>query len=487
MTATKKKKRKKNKVLSILWGVISGLITALMLIVLMIILDGRHTEVEMLGPERLELQYGEAFDDPGVVLRTVGRVFPETAEPQTVYAAVPFDPTQLGEQTLSYLYADMGVEKSLTRTITVVDTQKPVIELLPLPEGAEPGWLHGYAEPGYTATDNVDGDLTSAVETTQLSDRVIYTVADSSGNETLVERVFTGSLEAPRIELIGGEDYHVPAAMSWEDPGFTVDDTQGADLSALVTVEGTVTPYHSGEYEISYSITNDFGETVTAIRHVTVEPVQQSLTVVPDTKTIYLTFDDGPGPYTDWLLDVLAKYNVKATFFVTGNRPDNNDCIGRAYREGHSIGVHSSTHNYYTIYASEEAFLEDFMRCEELIYEQTGHYTNLFRFPGGSSNTVSRFNPGVMSRLAETMTGMGYYYFDWNVSSGDAGGTTDTDQVYWNVRDGCVYNVNVVLQHDIKDFSVAAVERIIVWGLNNGYQFLPLEESSFGAHHRINN
>ena len=148
MTATKKKKRKKNKVLSILWGVISGLITALMLIVLMIILDGRHTEVEMLGPERLELQYGEAFDDPGVVLRTVGRVFPETAEPQTVYAAVPFDPTQLGEQTLSYLYADMGVEKSLTRTITVVDTQKPVIELLPLPEGAEPGWLHGYAEPG---------------------------------------------------------------------------------------------------------------------------------------------------------------------------------------------------------------------------------------------------------------------------------------------------------------------------------------------------
>ena len=122
-----------------------------------------------------------------------------------------------------------------------------------------------------------------------------------------------------------------------------------------------------------------------------------------------------------------------------------------------------------------------------MIYRQTGTYTRLCRFPGGSSNTVSRFNPGVMSRLAETMTDMGYYYFDWNVSSGDAGGTTDTDQVYWNVRDGCVYNVNVVLQHDIKDFSVAAVERIIVWGLNNGYQFLPLDESSYGAHHGVNN
>ena len=92
-----------------------------------------------------------------------------------------------------------------------------------------------------------------------------------------------------------------------------------------------------------------------------------------------------------------------------------------------------------------------------------------------------------MSRLTKTMTDMGYYYFDWNVTSGDAGETTDTDQVYWNVISSCTSNVSVVLQHDIKGFSVDAVERIIVWGLNNGYQFLPLEESSYGAHHGINN
>ena len=123
-----------------------------------------------------------------------------------------------------------------------------------------------------------------------------------------------------------------------------------------------------------------------------------------------------------------------------------------------------------------------------MIYRQTGQYTNLFRFPGGSSNTVSSFNPGIMSRLAYTMTNMGYRYFDWNVTSGDAGETTRTRTVIANVKEGCSeHRVSVVLQHDIKDFSVDAVEEIILWALNNGYTFLPLDESSPGMHHGINN
>ena len=127
------------------------------------------------------------------------------------------------------------------------------------------------------------------------------------------------------------------------------------------------------------------------------------------------------------------------------------------------------------------------MACEEMIHDLTGSYTNVFRFPGGSSNTVSRVNPGIMSRLASLMPDMGYYYFDWNVDSNDAGGASTSDEVFWNVVGGCSQGANVVLQHDIKDFSVAAVERIIIWGLNNGYQFLPLEASSYGAHHGLNN
>ena len=128
------------------------------------------------------------------------------------------------------------------------------------------------------------------------------------------------------------------------------------------------------------------------------------------------------------------------------------------------------------------------MAAEELIREQTGAYTSLFRFPGGSSNTVSRFNPGIMSRLTKCMMDMGYVYFDWNVSSGDAGGTTETDQVLANVVNGCSgRSASVVLQHDIKGFSVNAVEQIILWGQRNGYAFAPLEANSPTAHHGVNN
>ena len=125
---------------------------------------------------------------------------------------------------------------------------------------------------------------------------------------------------------------------------------------------------------------------------------------------------------------------------------------------------------------------------QDLIYDQTGSYTKLSRFPGGSSNTVSNFNPGIMTSLAGALTDLGYQYFDWNVSSGDAGETTDTDTVAENIINGCAgRKASVVLQHDIKDYSVNAVEQVLIWGINNGYVFRALDVSSPNAHHGINN
>lgn len=207
----------------------------------------------------------------------------------------------------------------------------------------------------------------------------------------------------------------------------------------------------------------------------------------PD-KVIYLTFDDGPGPYTEKLLEVLDKYNVKATFFVV-NKPNYNYLITKEYEAGHSIGVHAYKHTYSKVYASDEAFFEDFNDMNEVVKTYTGSYTNLLRFPGGSSNTVSKnYSKGIMSRLTKAVEAMGLHYFDWNVTSGDAGETTDTDEVYKNVIKGVKNRrASIVLQHDTKGFSVAAVERIILWGLENGYTFLPLNENSPGAHHGIAN
>lgn len=205
-------------------------------------------------------------------------------------------------------------------------------------------------------------------------------------------------------------------------------------------------------------------------------------------KIVYLTFDDGPGPYTAKLLDVLKKYNVKATFFVTCNRAGYRNMIKRAAAEGHSIGLHSCSHNYAKIYNSADAFMSEMKSISDVVKKEAGVETKLLRFPGGSSNTVSKkYKKGVVSDAAKKLADEGYVYFDWNVSSGDAGNTTTSDGVYNNVTRALKGDYSIVLQHDIKGFSVDAVERIILFGMKYGFTFKALDINSPTAHHKINN
>ena len=203
-------------------------------------------------------------------------------------------------------------------------------------------------------------------------------------------------------------------------------------------------------------------------------------------KVIYLTFDDGPGPYTEELLDILDQYGAKATFFVVDTPYV--ALVEDIARRGHSIGIHSASHDFTQIYAGEEAFFADLTTMGNIIRQHSGVQTDLIRFPGGSSNTVSRFNPGIMTRLTKAVEEMGYVYFDWNVDSNDAGGAKTAWEVYSNVIRGCRQVPEaVVLQHDIKDFSVDAVEWIIRWGKANGYRFAALDENSPTVHHNVQN
>lgn len=450
-----------------------------------LLVDGRHVKFVVSGDQTMTVDLGAPFTEPGRYAVTAGRLFGDRRE-LAVRTDGEVDTGSSGVYELVYTVKYLGGEYKTTRTVIVADREAPVIELKHT-EGYSPNWFTGYEEEGYCAVDNCDGDVTDKVVRVEGDGLITYTVTDRSGNSTTVERHIPAA-EAPQIILEGDSDMVVNASLWFKDPGYSVHDSLGNDLSEYVTVDGRVQPYDPGTYEIVYSIENGLGEKVEAVRHVTVKSLRNPDTVAPDGKTIYLTFDDGPGPYTDQLLDVLDKYNAKATFFVTAGSEKYRDCIGRAYREGHAIGVHTYTHNYYTIYASEEAYFDDFFAMEDIIYEQTGEYTELFRFPGGSSNTVSSFNPGIMSRLTKAMENLGYKYFDWNVSSGDAGETTKTDVVVDNVIEGCSgKKAAIVLQHDIKDYSVDAVEQIILWGLNNGYTFRALDMSSPEAHHGVNN
>ncbi len=204
---------------------------------------------------------------------------------------------------------------------------------------------------------------------------------------------------------------------------------------------------------------------------------------------IYLTFDDGPGEFTAELLDILAKNSIKATFFVTMRGDD--ELITRIFNEGHAVGVHTASHRYDLIYQNAATYWADAGMVAERITRLTGETPNLLRFPGGSSNTVSRkYDNGtkVMSILTTEAGALGYTYFDWNVDSKDAGGARTTEEVVANVTSALNHDGDfVVLQHDIKDYSVRAVAEIIEYGFSNGYYFDRLSVNSFTAHHRVNN
>ena len=295
---------------------------------------------------------------------------------------------------------------------------------------------------------------------------------------------------APIITLTGGDSLMMDAAFTFVDPGATARDYLGADLTGRITVEGAVVPYLVGEYTLLYAVTDRSGNSAQVQRTVTVVPVQLPEVVQPPEKTIYLTFDDGPGLHTATLLNILKKHGVKATFFVVGER-QRKDLIKRAFEEGHSIGVHTYTHNYKKIYANEKAFFADFLATEEVIHELTGEYTTIFRFPGGSGNSVSYHNRGIMTRLAKIMEDMGYRYFDWNVSASDAKGHADWKASRYNgilmgnlKKDG---SPTVILQHDLNVESIRALEYFIPWALEKGYTFLPLDMTSPVIHSEIKN
>ena len=454
---------------------------------LLLALDGRHIRFYLSGPRDLELPAGSAYSEPGCRAVSAGSLFGELGRDLPVTAAGEVDGQTPGVYTRTYTARWLLWEESADRRVYVVDRTPPVITL-ERREGYAPSWLDGYEEEGFRAEDNIDGDLTAQVERVYRGDSVDYSVSDTAGNRTTVTRQIPYSVGRPRIRPVGGERLQLPASFNFIDPGWTAFDDMGNDLWGYVKAEGAVDPTRPGVYELRYSAENRAGDVVSVTRTVEIVPASLPESVIPEEKTIYLSFDDGPGPHTARLLDVLREYGVKATFFVTCREPDHLDMVGRAFREGHSIGVHSASHNYYAIYASEDAFYEDFKACEEMIYAQTGQYTKLFRFPGGSSNTVSSFNPGIMTRLTKSMHDMGYQYFDWNVDSDDAGNTHWSGGVLRNVENGCEgKDFCLVLQHDVKDYSVAAVRQLIEWGLANGYRFAPLDMTSPPAHHPLAN
>ena len=208
---------------------------------------------------------------------------------------------------------------------------------------------------------------------------------------------------------------------------------------------------------------------------------------------IYLTFDDGPSTYTTKILDTLKKYDIKATFFVTSSGSDS--AIKREFEEGHTVALHTSTHNYNKVYASVESYFNDLEIVQNRVKKITNETPTIIRFPGGSSNTVSKFNKGIMTILTNEVLEKGYHYFDWNVSVEDAGSCTKKTTM--SEKENCVYNyfvkgiskskMNVVLMHDVKSYTASKLDDMIKYALSKGYTFDKITMDTTQIHHKVNN
>lgn len=216
------------------------------------------------------------------------------------------------------------------------------------------------------------------------------------------------------------------------------------------------------------------------------EPVAEESSGQEEIHKVYLTFDDGPSIYTNDILDILDSYNVKATFFVVGKEETNaEEALQRIVDEGHTLGMHSYSHKYKELYESMDSFTQDFARIRDYIYQATGEESVCYRFPGGSSNTVSEID---MHDFIDYLDSQGVEYYDWNVSSGDGGSMKlSTDTLLENcTKDIDTRDTSIILLHDSaeKPTTVEALPDIIENILARpDTVILPITENTRPIHH----
>lgn len=466
--------------------VISIIVVLLLLIGLAIIFFW-PPKFELNKSPKIELAYGEKYQEPGFKVTKFGKDYTKKVKVKN-----KINKNKLGTYDIIYEVKINGITYKKTRKVKLVDKEKPVITLtgnenVTVCPNAE------YQEEGYKAIDNYDGDITDKVKITKEENQITYSVKDTSGNITKITRTITKEDKTlPEITLKGNSTETIYLGNTWKEPGYTASDNCDNDITNSVVTSGTVNSNKLGTYKITYTVKDLSGNQTIATRTVKVisKPSNQGSQITPSNQKgiIYLTFDDGPNEgTTNVILDILKEEGVPATFFVTNKGPDY--LIKREYDEGHTVGLHTASHNYATVYKSADSYYNDLKQVQDRVKRITGYESKIIRFPGGSSNTVSKkYSSGIMTFLTKDVVNKGYRYYDWNISSGDAGETTSASGVYNNVIRSLSKNkANMILMHDIKPYTRDALRNIIKYGKNNGYTFAKITMSTPMITHHVNN
>ena len=479
----------KKKAAYILGGVMA---LAILIIGAMSLIEGRfifspEVKIEVNGEKTVKLEVLSDYEEAGATAWAGDKDC--TAD---IVTEGTVDTNKIGEYTINYSVTQGKKVYSADRTVIVADTTAPKLTLKGETEMTVSS-RELYDEPGYKAVDAFDGKLTKQVSVQEKQDgdvyTLTYTVKDSSGNEGKAVRTLTiKDIVAPTIELEGSQHAFLNVGEAYIESGYTAQDDLDGDVTDAVNVTGQVNTEKEGEYVLTYTVSDQAGNTETAERKVTVYGNNTG-----SEKRLFLTFDDGPSyDVTPHILDILKKNNVKATFFILNYSDANKDVIARAIREGHTVGIHGYSHDYATIYANDEAFMQNVYRLHDRLQKDFGYDARLVRFPGGSSNTIScDYCKGIMTRLAKRLEKEGYVYFDWNIDSGDANGNMiPWESIYENVTDSLFgKGNNVVLMHDTsyKDTTADALEKIVRYARAKGYELLPLTVDIKPCHHGIAN
>ena len=417
-----------------------------------------------LNKENIFLEYKEKYKEPGFTAKKLGKNLKNK-----VKVSNNINNKKIGTYKVTYKLNYNHIEYKKERIVTVRDTKKPTITLIGKKDtDVCPGTK--YKEEGYKAYDNYDKNITKKVRKKIEEDRITYKVKDSSNNERkIIRKLKYQDITKPEIKLNEEEKINIIEGSSYKEKVSANDNCDG-DITKNIKIEGNVDTSKIGTYKLIYKIIDKAGNEAT--KEKTINIIKKPTLNSGTPGTIYLTFDDGPKEgTTNIILDILKEENVKATFFVTNSGPDY--LIKREYDEGHTVALHTSTHNYAIVYASDASFYEDLTNVQNRVKRITGQTSMIIRFPGGSSNTISRkYSPGIMTRLTKSTLERGFKYYDWNISSGDAGGTTESSGVYNNVINNLKKDrANMILMHDIKPYTRDALRQIIKFGKENGYTF----------------
>ena len=460
-----------------------SIIIIILLLISLAVLFFWPPKFELTKGQNITLKYGQKYKEPGYKVTKFGHDYSKN-----VKITNKINKNKVGTYDIIYQVKINGLTFKQIRKVKLIDKEKPKITLtgnqnITICPNKE------YKEEGYKAIDNYDGDITSKVQVITKNNIITYKVEDSSGNKTELTRTITKEDKtSPTIILKGNQSQTIYIGESWKEPGYTAADNCDNDLTSKVVISGSVNTNKVGTYKINYTVKDSTSNTFSIDRTVKVinKPVKNNSTV--NKGIIYLTFDDGPKEgTTNIILDILKSENVKATFFVTNSGPDS--LIKREYNEGHTLGLHTATHNYSTVYSSVNNYYNDLLQVQNRVKRITGYESKIIRFPGGSANTISKkYSKGIMTTLTKDVVNKGYHYFDWNVDSDDAGGARSSKTVYNNVVKNLSKNrANVILMHDIKPQTRDALKSIIQFGKNNGYSFDKITMSTPMVTHGVNN